>query len=372
MKKNKTNKWQLIICCLVAAIFIATIFVLFCVKILPLVAFLVLLLVILLLLSGYVVGVKIAQVRAKKIAAKKEQEIKDYREKKMKELYELLGVELVYNEDGTIKDIFELIGIPKRFDKDGKRIKTIYEELKINPRITPDGVELPNVFIIKNRVKKVARGIAEPLVLTAKPIEKKEGASGEESKSAGGKDAKSAGGKDAKEAKPAGKPASKGAKKKVGGTTFITPAKSGKKAKTDKLSAPKVEIKKLEAKGKSSAFKAEPKKTITPSKSEKPSPEPVVVIIETETKKSSTQGTAGDKTKNNAGAEQSATGGGAKTGENERGGTGSTGVKPVRSISIKAHFYGAMFIRKEAFMQKHMSYFENKDKLNETEIEPDK
>lgn len=380
MKKNKTNKWQLIICCLVAAIFIATIFVLFCVKILPLVAFLVLLLVILLLLSGYVVGVKIAQVRAKKIAAKKEQEIKDYREKKMKELYELLGVELVYNEDGTIKDIFELIGIPKRFDKDGKRIKTIYEELKINPRITPDGVELPNVFIIKNRVKKVARGIAEPLVLTAKPIEKKEGASGEESKSAegkdaksaGGKDAKSAGGKDAKEAKPAGKPASKGAKKKVGGTTFITPAKSGKKAKTDKLSAPKVEIKKLEAKGKSSAFKAEPKKTITPSKSEKPSPEPVVVIIETETKKPSAQVTAGDKTKNNAGAEQSATGGGAKTGENERGGTGSAGVKPVRSISIKAHFYGAMFIRKEAFMQKHMSYFENKDKLNETEIEPDK
>lgn len=84
------------------------------------------------------------------------------------------------------------------------------------------------------------------------------------------------------------------------------------------------------------------------------------------------QVTAGHKTKNNAGAEQSATGGGAKTGENERGGIGSAGVKPVRSISIKAHFYGAMFIRKEAFMQKHMSYFENKDKLNETEIEPDK
>lgn len=379
MKKNKTSKWQLIICCLVAAIFIATIFVLFCVKILPLVAFLVLLLVILLLLSGYIVGVKIAQVRAMKIAAKKEQDLKDYREKKMKELYELLGVELVYNEDGTIKDIFELIGIPKRFDKDGKRIKTIYEELKINPRITPDGVELPNVFIIKNRVKKVARGIAEPLVLTAKPIEKKEGTPGEENKSAGadakpagGKDAKTAGGKDAKAAKPVGKPASKGGKK-VGGTTFITPAKSGKKAKTDKLKAPKVEIKKLEAKDKSTAFKAEPKKPITPSKAaEKPSPEPVVVIIETETKKPSVQAGAKDEAKSNAGAEQSATDASKQTRENERVETASAGVKPVRSISIKAHFYGEMFIRKETFMQKHMSYFDNKDKLNETEVEPDK
>ena len=138
------------------------------------------------------------------------------------------------------------------------------------------------------------------------------------------------------------------------------------------MSAPKVEIKKLEAKGKSTAFKAEPKKTITPNKLEKPSPESVVVVIETETKKPSTQATAGDKTKNNAGAKQSANGGGTKTDENERGAIGSAGVKPVRSISIKAHFYGAMFIRKEAFMQKHMSYFENKDKLNETEIEPDK
>ena len=87
----------------------------------------------------------------------------------LKQLYDILKIPYQYDEDGHIKDIYELLKIKPIYDENGKQIPLIYELLKIMPRFDKNGRELPSVFAIKNRVKKVAKGILSPIVLTYKP-----------------------------------------------------------------------------------------------------------------------------------------------------------------------------------------------------------
>ena len=73
-----------------------------------------------------------------------------------------------------MEDIFELLKIVPQYDADGKRLPLVYELLKMMPEFTKDGQEKPLVFAIKNRVKKVAKGIVSPLTLTYKPKKEQE------------------------------------------------------------------------------------------------------------------------------------------------------------------------------------------------------
>lgn len=169
MAKKLDFKWQLIICCILATIFVVSFFILWLAKILSLTAFLILLLIVLLLLAcavSFIVFIKKEQVRKTELKQKLELE---ERERKLKEIYEILGINIQYNEDGSVKDIFELLNLKPIYDKDGVRILTPYELLKINPIFNEDGKELPNVFIIKNRVNRVTKGIAAAPSFTFKP-----------------------------------------------------------------------------------------------------------------------------------------------------------------------------------------------------------
>lgn len=75
----------------------------------------------------------------------------------MIDIYGALGLKPQYNKDGSIKDIYELLGILPEYDEKGNRIPTVYEQLGTTPRFDKDGKELPRVFVIKNRVKRVAK-----------------------------------------------------------------------------------------------------------------------------------------------------------------------------------------------------------------------
>ncbi len=94
---------------------------------------------------------------------------------KMRELYEILGLKVQYNEDGSIKDLYQLLGIEPTFDEDGNRVETIYEQLGIAPRFDENGNEIPQVFVIKNGVKKIAKVDTTSRVMTRKvPVEEQE------------------------------------------------------------------------------------------------------------------------------------------------------------------------------------------------------
>lgn len=57
--------------------------------------------------------------------------------------------------NGEIVDIYTLLGIEPQFHKDGTRVLTPYEIIGIPPRFSDDGKELPIVFILKNKCKKI-------------------------------------------------------------------------------------------------------------------------------------------------------------------------------------------------------------------------
>lgn len=70
--------------------------------------------------------------------------------------------ETYLSKDGAL-DLFTLLKIEPQFDEDGNRILTPYEELEIVPKFE-GGVEVPIVFAIKNRVKKVSHGVTGEFV----------------------------------------------------------------------------------------------------------------------------------------------------------------------------------------------------------------
>jgi len=77
------------------------------------------------------------------------------------DLYNRAGIPVIYDEEGKIKNIFELLGLKVLYDENGNRIATIYEQLGIVPRFKKDGKEVPTFLVIKNRVNgliKPAKG----------------------------------------------------------------------------------------------------------------------------------------------------------------------------------------------------------------------
>ncbi len=84
-------------------------------------------------------------------------------------IYKELGIPIKYDDTGRILTIYELLGLVPIYDEKGRRVKTIYEELEVNPKFNKDGVERPAVVIIKNRAGKIAKvKSASSFVLTRK------------------------------------------------------------------------------------------------------------------------------------------------------------------------------------------------------------
>lgn len=75
----------------------------------------------------------------------------------MFDVYNLLGLDPQYNQDGTLKNIYEILQIRPIYDENGNRNYTVYELLGITPVIDENGKEVPQVFVIKNRVGRIAR-----------------------------------------------------------------------------------------------------------------------------------------------------------------------------------------------------------------------
>lgn len=90
----------------------------------------------------------------------------------MIDIYEILGIPVQYNPDGSIKSIYELLKINPIYDETGTRILTPYELLGMMPSFDMKGNEIPTVFVIKNRVKQIAKVDLNKRVLTRKLTEK--------------------------------------------------------------------------------------------------------------------------------------------------------------------------------------------------------
>lgn len=237
MSKKLEFKWQIAICGLVATVFVATFLTLFVLNAISVLAF------VLAICAGLVAtAVTIAiliflhkkRLEAQKLKKQLEQEEWNY---KMKRLYDVLGIDVQYNSDGTIKDLFQLLGIEPVFDENGKRILTPYELLKMNPIFDENGKERPLVFIIKNRVVKLAKGIVEAPILTYKPKQKTQGEpSADKNVTEGDKTKTDKPQQGQKTAKPAGKPkVTKKAKQAKKAQTHIIAKKSGKASKRKKV-----------------------------------------------------------------------------------------------------------------------------------------
>ena len=123
-------------------------------------------------LIGVALVVVLNLLNKRAIKKEKEQKLKAEliaRNARLKALYDILKIPYQYAEDGHIKDIFELLKIKPVFNENGKREPLVYELLGIMPKFDKNINERPTVFAIKNRVKRVAKGITSPLVLTYKP-----------------------------------------------------------------------------------------------------------------------------------------------------------------------------------------------------------
>ena len=86
----------------------------------------------------------------------------------IEDLYTVLGIPVQYNKDGSIKDLYDLLGIEPVYDEKGNRVLTIYELLGLMPKFNDKGEELPTVSVIKNRVGRVAKVDLSNRVLTRK------------------------------------------------------------------------------------------------------------------------------------------------------------------------------------------------------------
>lgn len=128
--------------------------------ILPMVNWLKIVLIILMLIASISVCV-VAYKKALELIKQKNDELKRIVEENKQwtilDVYAFLGIQPQYKSNGELKDIFELLGIEKEYDEEGNRILTIYEKLGINPLFSKEGVEIPYVLRIKNRVNAFAR-----------------------------------------------------------------------------------------------------------------------------------------------------------------------------------------------------------------------
>lgn len=73
------------------------------------------------------------------------------------EYYRLFG--LTKNKivkDGEVLDLYQILGAKPDFDENGKRLPTPYEMIMVPPQFV-DGEEVPIVFAIKNKAKKIGK-----------------------------------------------------------------------------------------------------------------------------------------------------------------------------------------------------------------------
>ena len=82
------------------------------------------------------------------------------------DMYNKAGIPIIYDEEGRLKNIFELLGVSETYDENGRRILTIYEQLGIVPRFTKQGVEIPTVLVIKNKINGLVKPEKKTSVLT--------------------------------------------------------------------------------------------------------------------------------------------------------------------------------------------------------------
>ena len=173
MAKKLDYKWQIGFLVAVTIVFVALFLGLFIANFLSTLAFVLILIALLLLFGGLLCYIILMRRREiKRLELQKKIEKQEY-ERKIKEIYDILGIEIQYNSDGSVKDVFQLLGIEPVFDENGERILTPYELIGINPKFSSLAKEVPSVFVIKNRVKRVAKGIVEAPVFTYKPQKEK-------------------------------------------------------------------------------------------------------------------------------------------------------------------------------------------------------
>lgn len=89
----------------------------------------------------------------------------------MTDIYAILGIPKQYNPDGSLMSIYELLKIHPIYDETGTRLLTPYELLGILPKFDKNINEIPYVFVIKNRVGKIAKVDLTKRVLTRKLTE---------------------------------------------------------------------------------------------------------------------------------------------------------------------------------------------------------
>lgn len=70
--------------------------------------------------------------------------------------------------DGQIANIYDLLGIKPTFHSDGTRMLTPYEIIGVLPKFDDDGKEIPIVFIIKGRCKKIGKTTGDDVHFVAK------------------------------------------------------------------------------------------------------------------------------------------------------------------------------------------------------------
>jgi len=157
------------ICLLALSLLAITDVVLFVCKVIKVIPFVIFFVVFLSLISLFVYLFIKCLKKIKEIKTKQEQSVSSGNY--MEDLYNVLGIPVQYNEDGSIKDIYDLLGIEPIYDENGNRILTIYELLQIMPKFDNNGREIPSVTVIKNRVNRIAKVDVSSRVLTRKLTE---------------------------------------------------------------------------------------------------------------------------------------------------------------------------------------------------------
>ncbi len=92
----------------------------------------------------------------------------------MTDIYAILGIPKQYNPDGSLMSIYELLKIHPIYDETGTRMLTPYELLGILPKFDKNINEIPYVFVIKNRIGKIAKVDLTQRVLTRKLTEEEQ------------------------------------------------------------------------------------------------------------------------------------------------------------------------------------------------------
>ena len=163
-RKKLSGKRYYIVITVISLLLILSI-VLFAFSIFSILAFFITLILLTLgLFTAILLLVKYKKRLVEQVKLKKKDAINN--DEEMIKLYNLAGIPVIRDENGKIKNIFELLGIEPVYDLNGNRVKTVYELLGIVPRFDKDGKEIPTILSIKNRALTFVKPAKQTGMLT--------------------------------------------------------------------------------------------------------------------------------------------------------------------------------------------------------------